>query len=117
MAKYLAVFSGGHVPLCKPDGKFQRVQCHLTECWCVEEETGDELQYTRVQTPAQPDCEGIKVSLYLSPPRPLYTSIPSFPSTSLLSHPLPSHSPTCLYIYTPPYLPSSSSCDIVHVIT
>lgn len=57
MAKYLAVFSGGHVPECKPDGTFKVVQCYRGECWCVDETTGDELKGTRVMDRDRLNCD------------------------------------------------------------
>ena len=57
MAKYLAVFSGGFVPSCKPDGNFRPVQCYDSECWCVEEASGEELENTRTTLPSKPNCE------------------------------------------------------------
>jgi len=57
MAKYFAVFNGGFVPLCKPDGTFKQNQCYDGWCWCVEEESGEEVPNTRVEEPGMPNCE------------------------------------------------------------
>ncbi|KAM7345382.1 SPARC related modular calcium binding-like protein magu isoform 2-T2 [Cochliomyia hominivorax] len=39
----------GHVPLCTPDGRFQRVQCYDSICWCANEDTGEILNGTIVK--------------------------------------------------------------------
>lgn len=57
MARYLAVFGGGHLPSCKPDGSFKSLQCYEQECWCVNEQTGNEIRHTRTKVPDTPDCE------------------------------------------------------------
>jgi uncharacterized lipoprotein YbaY len=40
---------GGFAPNCKLDGSFEEKQCHSStgNCWCVDTETGDEIQGTR----------------------------------------------------------------------
>ena len=49
------------VPECQADGKYKQVQCYTfagigkTDCWCVEQESGKEIEGTRV-TGDRPDC-------------------------------------------------------------
>ena len=56
MARYLAVFGGGFVPDCKPDGTFEEIQCYDNTCWCVDK-NGVETGSTRVALPNRPDCK------------------------------------------------------------
>lgn len=39
----------GHVPLCTQDGRYQRVQCYDSICWCANEDTGEILNGTAVK--------------------------------------------------------------------
>lgn len=48
----------GHVPICTPDGRFQRVQCYDSICWCANEETGETLNGTSVKN-RLPQCDAI----------------------------------------------------------
>ncbi|XP_071802069.1 uncharacterized protein [Asterias amurensis] len=41
---------------CEPDGTFTQIQCHVEECWCVDQSTGVEIQSTRVSHDTKPDC-------------------------------------------------------------
>ena len=57
MARYNAVFNGGFIPKCKPDGTFSEVQCHDGECWCVNTATGEEMGSTRSTQTQQLNCK------------------------------------------------------------
>lgn len=46
----------GHVPICTADGRFQRVQCYNSICWCANEETGETLNGTSVKN-RNPQCD------------------------------------------------------------
>ncbi|KAI8127251.1 hypothetical protein FF38_03205 [Lucilia cuprina] len=48
----------GHVPICTPDGRFQRVQCYNSICWCADEETGETLNGTSVKNRV-PQCGAV----------------------------------------------------------
>ncbi|XP_065369565.1 SPARC-related modular calcium-binding protein 2 isoform X3 [Calliphora vicina] len=48
----------GHVPICTTDGRFQRVQCYDSICWCANEETGETLNGTSVKNRV-PQCGAV----------------------------------------------------------
>ena len=51
------------IPECLPDGKYKQIQCYTfpmtsqTTCWCVDQQSGDEIKGTEVtnKTPVCPD--------------------------------------------------------------
>ncbi|XP_044149630.1 thyroglobulin [Bufo gargarizans] len=45
---------GTFVPRCTKDGRYEEIQCSMSECWCVNEQ-GREIQGTRTQD-QQPRC-------------------------------------------------------------
>lgn len=51
--KRLGVF----VPRCLPDGRYDKVQCHGSVCFCMDEE-GEEVPGTRVYRNQDLDCKG-----------------------------------------------------------
>ena len=55
--RYRAVFGGGFLPSCSPEGLYEPVQCQDNECWCVIKETGDEIAGTRISAPEIPNCD------------------------------------------------------------
>ncbi|KAH8407541.1 hypothetical protein KR222_005115 [Zaprionus bogoriensis] len=52
-----------YVPECMPDGRYKRVQCYSSFCWCVNEETGKNILGTFGQK--RPQCDEV------SPVRPM----------------------------------------------
>ncbi|XP_055995539.1 uncharacterized protein LOC125646044 isoform X2 [Ostrea edulis] len=46
---------GVYHPRCTIDGEFEKIQCHGSACWCVDE-VGVERQDTRVYQPEVPNC-------------------------------------------------------------
>ncbi|XP_017865398.1 PREDICTED: SPARC-related modular calcium-binding protein 2 isoform X1 [Drosophila arizonae] len=46
-----------YVPECMPDGRYKRVQCYSSICWCVNEETGKNIPGTFGQT--RPQCDEV----------------------------------------------------------
>lgn len=52
-----------YVPECMPDGRYKRVQCYSSFCWCVNEETGKNIFGTFGKK--RPQCDDI------SPVRPM----------------------------------------------
>lgn len=64
-----------YVPECMPDGRYKRVQCYSSFCWCVNEETGKNIFGTfgkkRPQcddiTPVRPmkGCTGVRKTQFL----------------------------------------------------
>lgn len=55
--RYMAVFSGGFLPVCTPEGLYDPVQCHKGECWCVSKDTGEEIANTRTYDATIPNCD------------------------------------------------------------
>ncbi|XP_067929692.1 collagen alpha-1(XVIII) chain-like isoform X2 [Watersipora subatra] len=54
--RYMAIFNGGFIPRCSPNGLYEPVQCFETECWCVTDD-GEEISNTRVASPSIPNCD------------------------------------------------------------
>lgn len=52
-----------YVPECMSDGRYKRVQCYSSFCWCVNEETGKNIPGTFGQK--RPQCDDV------SPVRPM----------------------------------------------
>ena len=54
------------VPDCLPDGRYNQIQCYTyagigkTDCWCVDQQSGEEIKGTRV-TGRRPVCPDGKV--------------------------------------------------------
>jgi hypothetical protein len=47
---------GGFRPKCSVDGQFDRMQCHGSMCFCVEEGNGSRVSGTETQLPVKPKC-------------------------------------------------------------
>ncbi|CAG5134513.1 unnamed protein product, partial [Candidula unifasciata] len=47
---------GNFRPRCAADGQFDRVQCHGSICFCVDESTGSRVSGTEVHIPDTPNC-------------------------------------------------------------
>ncbi|XP_065054572.1 uncharacterized protein LOC135683288 isoform X1 [Rhopilema esculentum] len=52
---------GAFLPVCKEDGSFSQIQCHESECWCVDDH-GAEREGTKV-TGENPDCRKRPLSI------------------------------------------------------
>lgn len=48
---------GTYRPRCTADGEFEPIQCHGSECWCVDH-LGELISGTETQKPDMPTCEG-----------------------------------------------------------
>lgn len=67
---------GVYHPRCTIDGEFEKIQCHGSACWCVDQ-GGIEQQDTRVYQPAVPHCiDPTKKPV----PEPVTKSSPSTPN-------------------------------------
>ncbi|XP_017839067.1 SPARC-related modular calcium-binding protein 1 isoform X2 [Drosophila busckii] len=49
------------VPECTDDGRYQRVQCYSSYCWCVNEDTGKTIPETFSQEHKRPQCDEVVV--------------------------------------------------------
>lgn len=47
---------GSQIVRCKQNGEYEKIQCHVRECWCVDE-MGVERANTRVYI-GPPVCDG-----------------------------------------------------------
>ncbi|CAH1108210.1 unnamed protein product [Psylliodes chrysocephalus] len=52
-----------YVPVCTPDGRYEKVQCYKSAgyCWCVNEDTGKNIPGTSVKN-GTPNCDHLKTN-------------------------------------------------------
>ncbi|XP_012937512.1 uncharacterized protein LOC101853551 [Aplysia californica] len=59
---------GSFRPRCTVDGQFERKQCHVDTCFCVDEGTGQRKPGTEVHIPDTPDCDDDSVDMIETTP-------------------------------------------------